>query len=113
VLAEQNLATVVNRQAEYHVGGIEELGDEEIPFGTKLRIRVAPAAAGHVLVNGSLEASTIGEAEAGLRTRHSTAVHFHRKIRLARDTTFTFRAESGDAVKRTLRIRVDEQPSSP
>lgn len=86
VLAEPRLQVVENREAVSTVGGKEAVGEEEVPSGIVLRVKVDPEAAKTVHASGVLEVSETGhpETENDVVIRESFAIHFNRTIELGR-----------------------------
>jgi hypothetical protein len=84
VLAEPRVQVVENREADLNVGGKEVVGEEEVPSGIVLRVKVKPVAGKTVQASGVLEVSETGhpENENDVVIRESCAIHFNKTIEL-------------------------------
>ncbi len=111
VLAAPTLATVAGRPSQYLVGGEKSFGDENIEFGTALKIRLARVDSGAVEIVGTLETSEIADSEQDVVTRKSEAVHFKRKVQLGETTRLKVPRLSGNS--RTLELSIEKVTALP
>lgn len=86
VLAEPRLAMTVGRQATYRSGGEAQLGDERIPLGTLMKLRLEPENQTSVVLSGVIESSERLSSSEGLVSRQSLSVYLRRAIEIGRTT---------------------------
>lgn len=81
ILADPQVAMLANEEANFWAGGERTIGEDKVPLGTQLKVRIAPLSDKKVRLTGMLEVSSIRSVtEEGVVPRESFSVHFDKTI---------------------------------
>ena len=108
VIAAPRLCIAAGREANYLVGGEATLGDEQIPYGTSLNLRIKPADDGKVLITGAIDASHITVSSDSIVARKSTCVHFKQTTPLGKPVHFAVDSPDDAEGRQELTISIEE-----
>lgn len=83
-LSAPTISTRAGQSAEFHVGGTAILGDEEIDFGTQMKVQVDPRPEGKVELRGKLENSALARPDDESAVRTATTLYLRRTLELGK-----------------------------
>jgi hypothetical protein len=104
VFAAPQVAVIAGHEANYRVGGEATLGDQQIPYGTALNLRIKPSGDEKVLITGVMDVSQITLSSDSVVARKSTCIHFKQTTPLNKPVRFALPNDSGEQQELTISI---------